>query len=374
MEKDLLDYLRQALPDMLTLLEQLVRLESLSADKAAVDRLGRFLAQALREAAAEVTFFPQTQTGDHVMGVWNRGAGSPITMLLHHDTVHPLGSFAARFRVEGERMYGPGVLDMKAGHVIALFAVRALQALNALPRREIRFLSTSDEEIGSHTSRQLIMEMARGASLVMVMEPALPDGRLKSSRRAVGDFTVIARGRAAHAGGNHEHGINAIQEMAHHILRIQALTDYARGVATTVSEIRGGTARNVVPDYCEIHVDARATHAEDAERVAQALLGLQPVLPGASLEVRGRFERPAMECNAERLRIFERLKAIAAPIVALQHGPSGAGSDAAFAAALAPTMDGLGAVGDGLHTADEHILIPSLVERAAMNALFLLRW
>ncbi len=374
MEQALLSYLNGQMPQMLALLERIVALESFSADKTAVDRLCQFLAQTLREAGAEVTVFPQQETGDHMLGVWNRGAGSPMTMVLHHDTVHPVGSFAARFRVEGERMYGPGIFDMKASHVIALYAVRALQALHQLPQREIRFLSTSDEEIGSHTSRELIMNLARDSALVMVMEPALADGRLKSSRRAVGDFAVIARGRASHAGGGHERGINAIQEMAHQILRIQSLTDYTRGVATTVSEIRGGVARNVVPDYCEIHVDARANRTEDAEQLAHTILHLQPVLPGATLEVRGGFDRPAMECNAERLRIFERLKAIAAPILDLQHGPSGAGSDAAFAAPLAPTMDGLGAVGDGLHAVDEHILIPSLVERAAMNALFLLRW
>ena len=367
-------YLRAHLPTMTDLLTKLVMAESFSADKAGVDAVGRLIADELRRRGAEVSTFPQTQTGDHVLGVMNRGAGRPILMLLHMDTVHPAGSAAARYKVEDGKLYGPGAFDMKASHVIALYAIQTLQALGQMPEREIRVLFTSDEEIGSLTSRPLIEAQARGAALVMVMEPALADGRLKSSRRGVGNFTLVAYGRAAHAGGGHERGINAIQEIAHHVLAIQALTDYARGIATTVSLIKGGVASNVVPDRCEVHVDARANTQADAEWLSAQIYDLRPVLPGARLEISGGFERPPMECNAERLAIFERIKQIAEPILTLDHGPSGAGSDAAFTAPIAPTMDGLGAVGDGLHAADEHVILDSLVERAAMNALILRDW
>ncbi|MFC1466382.1 MAG: M20 family metallopeptidase [Candidatus Brachytrichaceae bacterium NZ_4S206] len=370
----LITYLNAQLPAMTELLTRIVSIESFSADKAGVDEVGRLIAQELRSRGAEVTVFPQATTGDHVLGVFNRGAGSPILMLLHMDTVHPRGSFAARYKIADGKLYGPGAFDMKASHVIALYAVQALQALGQMPNREIRMLFTSDEEIGSFTSEALIVEQARDAQLAMIMEPALADGRLKSSRRGVGNFTVVAHGRASHAGGGHERGINAIQEMAHHILAIQALTDYPRGVATTVSEIKGGIAHNVVPDRCEIHVDARANTQADADWLTTQIYGLRPVLPGARLEISGKFERPPMECNAERLAIFERMKQIVAPVLALEHGPSGAGSDAAFTAPIAPTMDGLGAVGDGLHAVDEHIILSSLVERAAMNALILQAW
>jgi glutamate carboxypeptidase len=367
-------YLSEQLPAMTDLLTRLVASESFSADKAGVDAVGRLIAAALRQRGAEVSVFPQAQTGDHVLGVFNRGAGAPILMLLHMDTVHPAGSFAARYRVENGKLYGPGAFDMKASHVIALYAIQTLSALGQMPKREVRLLFTSDEEIGSHTSRALIEGQAQGAALVMVMEPALSDGRLKSSRRGVGNFSLVAHGRAAHAGGDHARGINAIQEMAHHVLAIQALTDYARGVATTVSLIKGGVASNVVPDCCEAHVDARANTLADAEWLSAQIHNLRPVLPGARLEIKGGFERPPMECNAERLAIFERMKQIVAPILSLAHGPSGAGSDAAFTAPIAPTMDGLGAVGDGLHAADEHVILDSLVERAAMNALILRDW
>jgi len=374
MSHPFITYLNEQLPAMTELLTALVAAESFSADKAGVDAVGQLVADELRRRGAEISRFPQTQTGDHVLGVFNHGAGAPILMLLHMDTVHPAGTFAARYKIEEGKLYGPGAFDMKAGHVIALYAIQALQALGQMPNREIRLLFTSDEEIGSYTSRALIEAQARGAALVMVMEPALADGRLKSSRRGVGNFTLVARGRAAHAGGGHERGINAIQEMAHHVLAIQALTDYGRGIATTVSLIKGGIASNVVPDRCEVQVDARANTQADAEWMSAQIHNLRPVLPGAQLEISGGFERPPMECNAERLAIFERLKAIAAPIMTLEHGPSGAGSDAAFTAPIAPTMDGLGAVGDGLHAADEHVILASLVERAAMNALIVKEW
>lgn len=370
----LTDYLNQQLPAMTTLLTAICKAESFTADKAGVDEVGKIIQAELKARGADVTVFSQPVTGDHVLGVWNKGAGGPITMILHMDTVHPRGSFAARYKIENGRLYAPGVFDMKASHVISLYAIQSLQALGEFPNREIRMLFTSDEETGSHSSRELIEAQARGAALVMCVEPALADGKLKSSRRGVGDFTVVTHGLASHAGGGHERGINAIQEMAHHILKIQTLTDYPRGIATTVAEINGGVARNVIPDRCEIHIDTRANKQTDADWLTEQIHSLKPVLPGARVEVRGKFERPPMECNDERLRIFERMREIVSPVMALTHGPSGAGSDASFTCTIAPTMDGLGAVGDGLHAIDEYIVLSSLVERAAMNALILKEW
>lgn len=360
---------------MVDLVTEIVRTESPTSDKAGVDAVSAIIQRELRALGADVRVHPQTTVGDHTLGVFNRGAGSPIAMILHVDTVHPLGSFAPRYKHENGKLYGPGIFDMKASSVITLYALRALQELGALPNREIRVLFTSDEEIGSGTSKDLIIEQAQGASLVMVMEPALADGRLKSSRRAVGHFVLKAHGRAAHAGGNHELGINAIWELAHHIPTIQGLTDYAKGTATTVGIIRGGTASNVIPDFAELTIDARATFQHDADHMTAVIRSLQPALPGARLEIEGGFDRGAMECNAERLAILERMTAIAATTgLALTHGASGAGSDASFTCNIAPTMDGLGAVGDGLHAPHEHILLESLIERAALAAALLKDW
>ncbi|HQY25670.1 MAG TPA: M20/M25/M40 family metallo-hydrolase, partial [Thermoflexales bacterium] len=192
----LLSTLQTALPSTLSLLERLVALESPTLDKAAVDAVGAVHAAQLTSLGAQVRTFPQAKTGDHVLGVFNAGAGVPLILVMHMDTVHPRGTLASMpiKYLEG-RLHGPGVYDMKASHGIALSAIRALLDLGQMPRREIRVLFTADEETGSHTSRQLIEEQARGCALALVMEPALPDGRLKSARKGTGLFTVTARGR-----------------------------------------------------------------------------------------------------------------------------------------------------------------------------------
>jgi glutamate carboxypeptidase len=339
------------------------------------------LAGELRALDAQVTVYPQMGVGDHVLGTFNPGGGSPIILILHMDTVYPTGTLMQRpVRVDAldahSRLYGPGAYDMKASHVIALFALRALRELNGLPRREVRVLFTSDEETGSHNSRQLIEALSRDAALAMVMEPALADGKLKSSRKGVGDFKVTARGRAAHAGAEHREGINAIEELAHQVLKIQALTDYTRGVTFSVGDIRGGGVTNVVPDAASLIVDTRVTTLADAEWVTRSLYGLQPVLRGTSLEIEGEFNRPPMECNEQRLSVFARVREIGRSVgLELEHGPSGGGSDASFTAALGvPTLDGFGAVGDGAHALHEHVILSSLPERAALCAAVIGTW
>jgi glutamate carboxypeptidase len=361
-------------PAMTDMLTQLVSIESQTEDKDGVDRVGNLLAQALAMMGAEVTYYPQDAAGDHVLGVFNRGGGAPIVMILHMDTVCPAGTLAARpVRVEHGRLYGPGVYDMKASHVIVLFALRALQQRGDFPGREVRVLFTSDEETGSHTSRALIEDTARDAALAMVMEPALADGKLKSSRKGVGDFKVTARGRAAHAGAEHRQGVNAIQELAHQVLKLQSLTDYGRGVTFSVGNIHGGSATNVVPDSAHLWVDTRVMTLADADWVTQAVYNLTPVLPGASLEIEGEFNRPPMECDAQRLAVFRRVQEIGRTIgLEIDHGPSGGGSDASFTAGIGvPTLDGFGAVGDGAHAVHEHVLLTSLPERAALCATIL---
>ena len=374
----LLSTLQTALPSMLSLLERLVALESPTLDKAAVDAVGAVHAAQLTSLGAQVRTFPQAKTGDHVLGVFNAGAGVPLILVMHMDTVHPRGTLASMpIKYLDGRLHGPGVYDMKASHVIALSAIRALLDLGQMPRREIRVLFTADEETGSHTSRQLIEEQARGCALALVMEPALPDGRLKSARKGTGLFTVTARGRAAHAGGDHEKGINAIQELAHHVLAVQSWTDYARGLTVSVGDIRGGGVTNVVPDLASFKADLRIARASDGPYAVDKFMSLKPVLPGATVTVEGGLNRPPMECDAGRLATFERMNALARRELGhgLEHAPSGGGSDASFTAGIGvPTMDGLGAVGDGAHALHEHVVVDSLPERAAVCAAILRDW
>jgi glutamate carboxypeptidase len=279
-------------------------------------------------------------------------------------------------REEAGRLYGPGVYDMKAGTVILLTALKVLEAAGVTPRHRVRMLFTSDEEVGSPTSRALIEAEARQSCLTVVLEPALSGGQLKTFRKGVGTFTIVAHGRAAHAGGDHQKGINAIEELAYHIPYLQHLTDYATGTTLNVGLIQGGSASNVVPERAELEVDFRISQMAEIDRVTAAIQGLRPKLPGAQLEIRGGLNRPPMEHNATMIKTFNQAQQLAASIgLTLEEGSTGGGSDGNFTSALGtPTLDGMGAVGDGAHAAHEYILISSLADRAALLATILTQW
>jgi glutamate carboxypeptidase len=293
------------------------------------------------------------------------------------DTVWPLGTLALRpVRIEDGKLYGPGVLDMKAGIVIAMTALQGMADLGLRPAAPIVLLCTGDEEIGTHESRGLLEAQARQSRLVLCLEPSIPGGALKTSRKGTGSFHVRTIGRAAHAGANHKNGINAIEEMAHHILALQTLTDYSLGTTVNVGTIQGGIAPNVVPDICEASVDFRITQTSEVGRLFQAAAALQPHHPEAQVEVDSELNRPPMPRDALMAATFAKAQAIA-----LRHGwelgegSVGGASDANFTAALKiPTLDGLGADGDGFHAAHEHVLISSLPQRAALLAVLLSEW
>lgn len=366
----LMNYFSHQLSPMTASLERIVRLESPTTHKAAIDRLGAFLAGQVRELGADVTFEHQAGAGDHVVARWGRGDGQ-VLILCHMDTVWDIGALPLRY--EDARLYGPGAYDMKGGIVIALSALRGLRELNLWPQAPITLLLTSDEERGSRTSRQLIEAEARRSRLALCMEPALSNGALKTRRKGTGLFRVTAHGRAAHAGADHEKGINAIEELAHHILALQRMTDYAAGTTVSVGKIEGGTRSNVVPDRAWAWVDVRVANRAESERLVQAIEGLKPVLPGAHVEVHGGMSRQPMERTPLMARTFAWAQSVAAELdMTLLEGASGGGSDANFTAALGiPTLDGLGAVGDGAHSVDEHVILTSLPERAALLAALL---
>lgn len=364
--------------DLVALLRALVALESPTTEKAAVDRLGAFVAERLKDLGASVERRPQEAVGDHWIATWgDPEAATQILTLCHLDTVWPLGTLSRMpIREEGGCLYGPGAFDMKGGIAILLGALQGLRRMGLRPPHRIRMLFTSDEETGSETSRVLIEEEARRSHLVLCLEPALPDGSLKTFRKGVADFTVIAYGRSAHAGADPHRGINAIEELAYQIMRLRQLADPRRGTTVTVGMIRGGTRPNVVPEQAEMIVDVRVSTRAEMSRIEAAFRNLRPILEGARLEVRGGFNRPPMERNAQMIATFERARAIAATLgLALTEGGTGGGSDANFTAALGiPTLDGLGAVGNGAHALDEHVRIDSLPLRAALVAALLTRW
>jgi glutamate carboxypeptidase len=260
--------------------------------------------------------------------------------------------------------------------VIALTALKGLGELGLSLPGAVILLCTSDEETGTHASRPVIEELAQESRLVLCLEPNIPGGVLKTARKGVGDFTLRVEGRAAHAGSGHQEGVNAIEEMAHHILALQALTDYDRGTTVNAGVIHGGTTSNVVPAACEVRFDFRVTVPEEAERLLQVVNGLKPVNPEARLTIKGGLNRPPMVRNTAMIQAFEKACQIAARHgLALQEGSTGGASDANFTAALGvPTLDGLGADGGGGHAVHEHVLIPSLPRQALLLAALLHEW
>jgi glutamate carboxypeptidase len=375
---DLNAYFNTRQKSMLALLDALVRIESPSHDKAAVDRMADRAELEMQAAGGKVRRLPGKKTGDIVIGEWQGvEALKPILLMCHMDTVWPLGTLAQRPpRVEGDRFYGPGAYDMKGGLVIALAALAGLGDLGAGLTGPVTLLCTADEETGSHASRPTIEGLARQSRLVLCLEPGMPGGVLKTARKGVGDFTLQVEGRAAHAGSDHQKGVNAIEEMAHHVLALQALTDYKVGTTVNAGVIRGGTTSNVVPASCEARFDFRVTAPEEADRLLAIVEGLKPVNPAARLVAKGKLNRPPMVRDALMIQTFEKASQIAARHgLALQEGSTGGASDANFTAPLGvPTLDGLGVDGDGGHAIHEHALIPSLSRQALLIAALLREW
>jgi glutamate carboxypeptidase len=366
-----LAYLRDHLQEMTALLALLVEMESSSYDKSSIDRLGGFLAEQARGLGAMVETLPQAKCGDHLRARWGGGPGG-VLLLCHMDTVWEPGTVVRRpIRIQDGLFYGPGAFDMKGGIVNALWAMRALLDLDLLPDRRVTLLLTSDEEIGSRTSRAAIESEASTHDAVFVLEPAQPPyASLKTSRKGVGLYQVTVTGRPAHAGADHEKGINAIEEMAHQILDIQQFTEYAAGTTVNVGVVRGGTRSNVVPAQATARVDVRVTNAAEARRLDIQMHSLTPRLPGASIDVSGGINRPPMVRSDGAARLYAQAVALGGELgLRITEAGSGGGSDGNFTAALGiPTLDGLGVVGDGGHAEHEHVVLASMPERAALLA------
>ena len=360
---------------LVRLLGKFVRCESPSHQKAAVDRLGALVASEWRRRGAKVRILHQKTRGNHVRAEIWLGEGRPkgqILIIGHLDTVYPQGTLAAMpFRVRGGRVFGPGTFDMKAGLVLALAAVDALRAAGVRPRKRLVFLWNSDEEIGSHTSRHAIEREARRSDAVLVLEPAAgAHGNLKTARKGLGTAELIITGRGAHAGLDPGAGVNAVHELALQISRLEHMNDPRRGIALQATVIEGGTVSNVVPHHARAEVDIRYTHLADAPKINRKLRGLRAILPGARLEVRGGINRPPLERTAAVAKLFHHAQSLMREMgSSLGEAWVGGGSDGNFTAALGvPTLDGLGAIGNGAHSSVEHVIIRSLPERAALLA------
>jgi glutamate carboxypeptidase len=367
---DLHDFCRANGDWVLETTESLVTLESPTTDKAAVDRCGAALAARLEAIGGRVTRLPRPDTGDHLLAEFGCGA-SQILLLGHFDTVWPVGQLDRMpLARSGGRLHGPGVFDMKAGIAIAMLATRALLEAGPALDHRIVMLWTTDEENGSDSSRVAIEDEARRSRAVLVLEPSLPGGAVKTARKGCGSYQLDVRGVAVHAGIEPQKGASAVQELAHQILRVNALQDLARGISVNVTKVSGGLRSNVIPDHAQAIVDVRVPTAAAAAEIDAAFRGLRAVDGRTAVEASGGIDRPPLE----RTALVERLYKIARDVARelgqeLAEGGTGGGSDGNFTAALGvPTLDGLGAVGDGAHALHEYVDTETLPDRAALLA------
>lgn len=371
-----IDEAQRHLDWLLRTLRELVEIESPTTNKDATDRAGRYVSDHMRALGAEVTRYPQQQVGDHWVGSWGEGPGG-ILMMVHVDTVHPSGTLSRLpWSEDGVRITGPGIFDMKASAAMALTAIKALQGDGSMPARRISLLFNSDEETGSHSSRQLIESLAREHDLVLCLEPALPDGALKTWRKGIGMFELEVLGRPAHAGANPGDGVNAIHEIAFQIQRLAALADDGAGTSINIGLIEGGTRTNVVPARAQASIDVRIQTEQERRRISKAFRSLRPRNPAAEVTLSGEWNRPAMPRSKTIMQAFARAQSLAASIgLKLSDGGTGGGSDANFVAPLEiPLLDGLGARGGGAHTEQEYVLLESLPERTALIGTLLSEW
>lgn len=355
---------------LVALIRELVAAESPSTDVAALEACAAILVRRLAEAGGQVERHSAGATAAaHVVARWP-GGGPRVLLLGHFDTVWPCGQLGRQPLVERDgQLLGPGVLDMKAGLAIAVTAMRMVTSRVAVDRRpSVTLLATADEEVGSATSRALIERLARESAAVLVLEPSLPGGTLKTSRKGVAEFAITATGIAAHAGVDPGKGASAVLEIVHQVSVVQALADPARGVTINVGVIEGGTRANVVAERARVVVDVRIGRLDDAARIESGFRGLSAKDSRVTLSITGGVNRPPMERSVGVARLFALAEAVGASLgIDVTEGGTGGASDGNFSAALGvPTLDGLGALGDGAHALHEHVTIKDLTPRVAL--------
>lgn len=375
--REIVSYLRTCLPDMVALVQQLVEIESPSTVPESQHLLLARLSKVCERFHYTARHIPGRQSGGHFFAQpQNRRHQQPVQLLLgHSDTVWPLGTLQEMpIEVDESVMRGPGVYDMKGGLVQMLYALQALHALQLKPTVTPLIFINSDEEIGSKDSTPHIRRLARIADRAFVLEPSLGlEGKLKIARKGVGSFTVVAKGKAAHAGLNPDDGASAILELSFVIQKLFALNDANRGITVNVGMIDGGLRPNVVAPESRAHVDVRVQTHEDGKRIEESIHTLQATTPGVTLEITGHIRRQPMEQTPRNLALLETAKEAGRSIaLAVDAGAAGGASDGNTTSLFTATLDGLGAVGDGAHARHEFIYFDKLVERSALLALLLM--
>ncbi|HEX6290442.1 MAG TPA: M20 family metallopeptidase [Herpetosiphonaceae bacterium] len=344
-------------------------IETCSYDPVGLAQFAEVLTDRFTQLGAEVEPVGEM----HLLARWS-GVGKPLLLLGHFDTVYPRGTLAEQpVERRGNKLFGPGVVDMKGGLLMGCVAIEALQAMKRFWRRPIWFLCTCDEEIGSPTSRRHIEELAAQSEAALVLEAAANGGALKTARKGVGLYELSITGRAAHAGVAPEQGRNALLELAHQIIWLQSLNDAESGTTVNVCTASGGTTANVIPAEARAEINLRVRTFAEAERIAQALAARQPVGEDVTISFSGGLNRPPMERTEQIGRLYEHARRLANELgFDIDEAATGGGSDGNFTAAIGvPTLDGLGPVGGGAHALTEHVNLDAFVPRTALLARLL---
>lgn len=375
----ILTYMSENRQEMLAFLSRLVSAESPSTSPEAQAVPLTILWEALTDLGFAVEIVPGHSTGGYLLAVLERQESEnpvPRQLLLGHcDTVWPMGTLKEMpLVVEDNVVRGPGVFDMKGGLTQMIFALRALREIGAAVPLTPVILINTDEEIGSKESLPTIHQQARQAQRAFVLEPALGlTGKLKTARKGVGRFEIVAHGRAAHAGLDPEQGISAVLALSSLVQALHALNDQEKGVSVNVGRIEGGLRANVIAPECRAEVDVRVPSEREARRLEQAIRSLDPPLEGITLEITGQFGRPPLERTPDNRALWSKAQSLGHDLgLHLEQGVAGGGSDGNYASQHTATLDGLGAVGDGAHAQHEFLFIDKMIERSALLATLLM--
>ncbi|KKK37420.1 carboxypeptidase [Mesobacillus campisalis] len=366
-------YIKRKTEEMLQLIERLVNIDSGSYVKEGVDQVGQILREEFRQLGFVTRVKREEEFGDHLVLRHKHAKDPKIIILAHMDTVFPEGTVAERpFRIEGNRAFGPGVVDMKSSLVVLLYAIKSLIKHGSKSVENVEIILNSDEEVGSPTSRRLIEERSKGKKFALAMEPARKDGSLVAARRGSGKYKLFVHGRAAHSGIEPEKGRSAIEELAYKIIQLHDLTDHENGVSVNVGLIEGGSAVNTVSDHAMAHVDVRISEKEQGvylEKKIQEICSTTEV-PGTKIVLEGEMGRPPMEHNEQNRSLLRIIKGVGKEIgVDVSATSTGGGGDASFTAATGvATVDGLGPVGGNAHRDTEYLEIDTLPERTLLLA------